>query len=524
MRSHSFLSSAESRRTVRALTVVIYFIIFQVLILLQKPFLQYDFIIVFYLSFGALFGHHLFCFLRSEKVGSGGRAGVLSYLFDFLILILFMKSFPYLSSFVLVLQLFLIFISSFDLDFFEICVLGFFASLGASLINLSSSQAGSVQSLLTLTLFNLSYLSVIIISRQLRQEFFDLQSDLSQTRRKWRSQEQFLHTLVERLPFGLAAIDMQGEILLRNSYLHEKLRMSDQQLQQLMAMHKSSHQPGQQDIPYNTETGQKKILNLDRTSYFDENVEERMNLYLVKDVTDLRSLENQLKQSEKLAAVGQLAAGIAHEIRNPLAGISGSIQMLSQDYAADPQQKKLMDIVIREIDRLNLLITDFLNYAKPEKPPDQGVDLKPIIEEVLILSRRHPDVSAGLVLLTELQNLRVLGFSEKLKQAFHNICINSLQSMKDRSQQKLEVRLTQQGDWARLSIKDSGVGMSEETKKKMFEPFHTTKAKGTGLGLAITYKILEVHRAQIEVHSELNIGTEFVIKFPLSKGEQKELR
>lgn len=504
--------------------MAVYFIVFQALILLQKPFLQFDFIIVFYLSFGALFAHHLYYFIRKMKAGRDERAGVFSYLFDFLILILFMKSFPYLSSFILVLQLFLIFISSFDLDFFEICVLGFFSSLGASLINLSSTQAGSVQSLLTLALFNLSYLSVIIISRQLKQEFFDLQSDLSQTRRKWRSQEQFLHTLVEKLPFGLAAVDMQGEILLKNSYLHERLRMSDQQLQQFMTLHKNSHQPGQQDIPYGTELAQRRILNLDRASYFDENVDERMNLYLVKDVTDLRALENQLKQSEKLAAVGQLAAGIAHEIRNPLAGISGSIQMLSQDYVADPQQKKLMDIVIREIDRLNLLITDFLNYAKPEKPPDQALDLKPIVEEVLLLSQRHPDVSAGFVFSAELESLQVLGFSEKLKQAFHNICINSLQAMKDRPVQKLEVRLSRQGHWAALSIKDSGAGMSEETRKKMFEPFHTTKVKGTGLGLAITYKILEVHRAQVEVQSELDIGTEFIIKFPLLAGGQEELR
>jgi two-component system sensor histidine kinase PilS (NtrC family) len=291
-----------------------------------------------------------------------------------------------------------------------------------------------------------------------------------------------------------------------------------------MVQHKNSHQPGLQDISYTAEGQRRKILNLDRASYFDEHIDERMNLYLVKDVTDLRALENQLLQTEKLAAVGQLAAGIAHEIRNPLAGISGSIQMLSQEHATDPQQKKLMDIVIREIDRLNLLITDFLNYAKPEKSPEQPVDLRPVIEEVLALSRRHPDVSPGFVWDTDIQSVQVLGFAEKLKQAFYNICINSLQAMKDRPVQKLEVRLSARGDWAVLSIKDSGAGMSEDTKKKMFEPFHTTKAKGTGLGLAITYKILEVHRAQIDVQSELGVGTEFIIKFPLVTGVQEELR
>jgi two-component system sensor histidine kinase PilS (NtrC family) len=175
-----------------------------------------------------------------------------------------------------------------------------------------------------------------------------------------------------------------------------------------------------------------------------------------------------------------------------------------------------MDIVIREIDRLNLLITDFLNYAKPEKTPDQSVNLRQILDEVNSITRRHPDVGANFTWNIEMTDADVLGFTEKLKQAFLNIYINAIQAMKALPEPRLDISLNTENSWAVVSVRDYGSGMSEETREKMFEPFHTTKPKGTGLGLAITHKILEVHRASIEVRSELNQGTEFIIKFPLA--------
>lgn len=511
----SFLGNAYARRILRIVTLFIYFAIFQSLILLQKPFLQFDFILVFYFAFGGLFAHHLFYqFFRTENLQK--KSGVFSYLFDFVILILFMKYFPYLSSFILVLQLFLLFIASFDLDFLELSLLGFIASLGASIINLSAHQSGSIQSILSLTLFNLSYLSVIIVSRQLRAEFFTLQTDLTQTRKKWKSQEEFSKTLIEKLPFGLAVLKNR-DFVLQNSYLKQKLNLSEERIQELITIYGMRQNSVNSDISHINDLAEKRIFNFDQTPYFDEEINENLDIYLIRDVTEVRAMENQLKQSEKLAAVGTLAAGIAHEIRNPLAGISGSIQMLSQD-STDPTQRKLMDIVLREIDRLNLLITEFLDYAKPEKAPDKVINLAQVMDEIVAHTQRHPDASANLKWAVELKPVNILGFPEKLKQAFLNIIINSIQAMKTVPSPSLDIRLFSDEKYAILQIKDSGSGMSEETKKKMFEPFHTTKPKGTGLGLAITHKILETHRAEIEVKTALNIGTEFIIKFPLAKG------
>ncbi len=512
-----FLSDLYSRRVVRIITVFTYFILFQSLILIQKPFLQFDFIVVFYLCFGILFSHHLFnLFIDNETYSQ--KANFVSYLADFVVLMLFMKFFPYLSSFVLVLQLFLLFVASFDLDLFRLIILGFVSSMGVSIINLSSSASGSTQSLLSITLFNLSYISVIAISRQLRVEFRGLQQDLTTTQKKWKSQEEFSKAVIENIPLGIAVFHQNSEPVLQNGYLTNNINMNTTKLLDFVSEYKRTVGPNLSnvDFTYKSDDQKKKIIHLDETSYFDSELNETMNVFLVKDVTEIRDLEFQKKQNEKLAAVGQLAAGIAHEIRNPLAGISGSVQMLSQD-ALDETQKKLMKIILKEIDRLNLLITDFLDYAKPEKRPDTGMNLKDNLEEVILLVKRHPEISKDFAWDIEMSDVQITGFHEKLKQAFLNILINSIQAMKDAKQPRLRIRLTAEGNTGVVSIADNGSGMNEETKTKMFEPFHTTKVKGTGLGLAVTHKILEMHSAQITVNSEINVGTEFVIKFPIRK-------
>lgn len=519
-RGLQFLLDRNSRKSLRTLILFTYFVIFQILILTQKPFLQFDFIIYFYASFGFVFFHHFFMhFLKApQEVEWVDRHIFFSYFFDFVIMIFFMKSFPQLSSFLLVLQLFMLFIASFDLGFLSLCALGFFASVGTSIMNVSAYQAGSTQSILSLSLFNLSYLSVIVISGQLKDEISNLRLNLSNTQKKWKSQAEFSKTLIEKMPLGLLVTHQNNEIAMKNSFLSEQLKLSDFELKNLLSqisqqIHLASSSLS--DFEYeNSNSPDKTVYQLERTQYFDEEIEENLSLLLIKDVTEMRQLENQLKQNEKLAAVGQLAAGIAHEIRNPLAGISGSIQMLVQDNL-EADQKKLMNIVLKEIDRLNNLITEFLDYAKPEKKPDQAVDLKMLLEEIVLNLKSHKESPVELQWKLDLNSEKVLGFSEKLRQAFLNILINAIQAVKSSAQPTIAISLRHDENNVILSIRDNGSGIAPETQKKMFEPFHTTKPKGTGLGLAITHKILESHSALIVVKSELNKETEFKIKFPL---------
>lgn len=507
-----FLLNPEARGKVRTSVLVIYFLLFQILILLQKPFLQVDFIFSFYFAFIGLFSHHLYLNFFSASVVGKSLRPFFSYAIDFGILVLFMRSFPQLSSFLLVIQLFLLFLASFDLEFVQLCGLGLLASFGISVMNLTVMQTGSVQSLLTLALFNLSYLAVIIVSGQLKSEIFNIQSDLTRVQKKSKSQAEFAKVLLEKIPLGLIVSEKNRSLLMQNTFVQDKLLLSAAEITQLLTQ--SQNQTSSADIHFVLRTNsEKRIFQIDKTNYFDEEINDQLTISLVRDVTDLRKLEEQLKQKEKLAAIGQLAAGIAHEIRNPLAGISGSVQLLSSE-AYDTDQLKLMKIILKEIDRLNNLITEFLEYAKPEKRPDQIVEISLVLEEVIQNVKLNSTLLKDLIWNVRLNSQKILGFSEKLKQAFLNIIINAVQAMDSTSKPQLDIYLSCDEDCVIVSIKDNGQGMKPETKKRLFEPFHTTKIRGTGLGLAVTHKILDSHGAVVEVDSEVGYGTEFIIKFP----------
>ncbi len=330
-----------------------------------------------------------------------------------------------------------------------------------------------------------------------------------------RCKAEFSKTLVEKMPLGLLVTQNNDEIVLQNSYLTDSIKLEFPKIKALLETKAKSGSLDPDLVYKDSLTNENKILQVDRTRYYDEDIAAELSVFLLKDVTELRQLENELKQKDKLATIGQLAAGIAHEIRNPLAGISGSIQLLSQDEEKiDPDQKKLMKIVLKEIDRLNNLITEFLDYAKPEKKPDQ-TNLKELIDEISHILKSHPEAKASLQWKLDISSQKIKGFSEKLKQAFLNILINSLQAVKEVADPVIAISLTNDGKNVILSIKDNGSGISAETQKRMFDPFHTTKPKGTGLGLAITHKILDAHTAVILVSSEVGKGTEFKIKFPL---------
>ncbi|PWU20786.1 MAG: PAS domain-containing sensor histidine kinase [Bdellovibrio sp.] len=238
-------------------------------------------------------------------------------------------------------------------------------------------------------------------------------------------------------------------------------------------------------------------------------------LVVVEDETQVRQLELAVRQSEKLAAVGQLAAGIAHEIRNPLAGISGSVELLSQHHRAEDDQR-LKKIIMKEIDRLNTLISEFLDFAKPEQPPVERFDLAPLLHEVLEHAKHSPQLRQDVRQVKEWSPpLLIRGHRDKLKQAFLNVVINSYQAMAEIEHPTLEVRAWVEQDQLKVQIVDNGSGMDEKTQARIFEPFMTTKPRGTGLGLAITHKIIESHQGRIFVESDKGRGTKMNILFPV---------
>ncbi|HWU43665.1 MAG TPA: ATP-binding protein, partial [Bdellovibrio sp.] len=343
--------------------------------------------------------------------------------------------------------------------------------------------------------------------------------ELTKTGLRLLSAQELNQVLLENIPSGMVSFGDGGEVLRANSsaeLILEKKNMMGLNWRDLFPeISMNGENLFKADIRYQASPQQDpKILGMTISKVFSPELQGHLSIALFDDLTKARQLEYNARQNEKLAAVGGLAAGIAHEIRNPLAGISGSIEMLTQTVSND-EDRKLMKIILREIDRLNNLITEFLDYARPETPPTERVDLAPLLAEVLDAVKADTKMRADIEQVREFsRELLILGRRDKLKQVFLNIVINSYQAMNESTQPRLTVKSLVEDEKIQLRIRDTGSGMSEITKKKMFEPFHTTKPKGTGLGLAVTHKILEGHGAQVFVESEQGVGTEFILTFP----------
>ena len=241
--------------------------------------------------------------------------------------------------------------------------------------------------------------------------------------------------------------------------------------------------------------------------------EMRTFLVVFDDLTEIRRLEQVSRQNEKMAAVGQLAAGIAHEIRNPLASISGSLQLMAPTSSSEEEQK-LRSIALREIDRLNRLISEFLDFAKPMNWTMQPLDLSKLLSDLARLLVADPRFQKVQVSVDIQPQIFVRGADEKLRQVFLNLAINAAEAMSSGKDSHLKITLKSHGEMVDVLLVDNGEGMDAETLKRVFEPFFTTKPKGTGLGLALVHKILEAHRATITVESQKQVGTTIKVSFP----------
>jgi len=234
----------------------------------------------------------------------------------------------------------------------------------------------------------------------------------------------------------------------------------------------------------------------------------------LKEQTDiLFQTEDQLRRADRLTALGELSAGMAHEIRNPLGSIKGAVEILKDDYATDDAKYEFIQILLKETDRLNNIVQEFLGFARPKQPAFQQADLNEAIESVLTLTAQEAR-KTGVRLEKRLDpaiGKRSLD-AGLLKQAFLNIVLNAIQAMPQGG--VLTVESSARDGAIEVKVKDTGMGISEENRRKLFSPFFTTKKNGTGLGLAITYRIIENHRGRIDVASEPGKGTIFTVTIP----------
>jgi two-component system sensor histidine kinase PilS (NtrC family) len=243
-------------------------------------------------------------------------------------------------------------------------------------------------------------------------------------------------------------------------------------------------------------------------------------LFAFQDVTDIKRLERDARLRQRLAAVGEMAAGIAHEIRNPLASMSGSIQILRQELPLSEEQAQLMDIVLRESERLNDTIRSFLAYARPQRFATARLDVRRVLNDAASLLRNSAEVHEGHVIDVQVPPTEVTFEADEnqIRQIVWNLATNGLRAMKTGGRLTLgatvEDGLGAKADFVVLEVSDEGVGIPAEELDAIFQPFRGSFAKGTGLGLAIVHRIVSDYNGEIQVSSTPGRGTTVSVRMP----------
>ncbi|MBI3804475.1 MAG: PAS domain S-box protein [Nitrospirae bacterium] len=301
--------------------------------------------------------------------------------------------------------------------------------------------------------------------------------------------------------------------------------------------------PQRFDGEINTSKGERCLLGVTISSLRNEHGGQIGIIGTFQDLTQLRSLEEEMQKKERLATIGEMAAGMAHEIRNPLASLSGSIQVLKSELNLRNEHLKLMEIAVQEAGRLNSIITQFLLYAKPLPPRRRETDLHLLLSETVQLLQNNPEYNDRVSVVLEIapRPLRISIDPDQIRQVFWNLSINAFQAMPEGGILTISTRQVKPKkgrgslqDQVEIIFADTGEGIRKEDLPKIFYPFFTTKSSGSGLGLSIVHRIIEEHAGEIRVESSPQ-GTTFVValsademirtdSFPQKNGMPKEDR
>ncbi|MDP2960550.1 MAG: ATP-binding protein, partial [candidate division Zixibacteria bacterium] len=258
-----------------------------------------------------------------------------------------------------------------------------------------------------------------------------------------------------------------------------------------------------------------------------------------QDLTEAKKIEERMRLQDRLAAVGELSAGIAHEIRNPLASISGSVEVLKNEMKLEGENQKLLELILKESSRLNTILKEFLQYAKSGETSLGRVELKRVVDEVIEIVKKHPSYQERISIRKRLDDspIYILAEENQLKQLLINLLVNALEAMEEKGnellittrQSDLEIFLNYQKESSAedllipLTIVDQGKGMTGEQMQKAFLPFYSNKKSGTGLGLAIVQRIVNNLNGRIECKSKLGQGTAFIVYLPKYHGVKKQI-
>lgn len=452
---------------------------------------------------------------------------------------------PYIALYIVIIAASSLFLGPRDAIIISLaCAVAFTASALAVLTGFSQPatrdllQAGSAQTIQSIGLFDVAFLVVGLLSARLAER--QSRSDV-----RLRAATQSLATfralherIVQSIRSGLVTTDLQGRIYTFNAaaeeitgYKESDVRGQDAsiffgEIKKIIPNSIESTRPGETCPRFEadclTADGLRLRLGFSVSPLFSETGDTTGTVITFQDLTHIRTLEETSRRQDRLAAIGRMAASIAHEIRNPLAAMRGSIQMLRADMEGDSAQTELMEIILRESDRLNRIISDFLSYARPRSIIQSKVDLGELLKQTFTLLRHSAEINGSHVIREEVPAtpLLISADSEQLQQVFWNLARNALQAMPGGGTLEAKVE-TNSSNRLRIAFSDTGRGMSQEQVERLFEPFSSTTG-GTGLGLSIVYQIIRDHGGTINVRSREGEGTTITIDLPNESASQEK--
>ncbi len=349
----------------------------------------------------------------------------------------------------------------------------------------------------------------------------------SQTR--LRTIRAFTDMLITSLPVGLIATDNRGDIRLCNTVAEDILGVKEEEIagstpafvlprelvDVLSEREKINTEPIEKKTVLIDHKNRTRTLQLIGISVVDSEGRFAGNMLLIQDLSQVIELEEELRRSERLAALGKMAAGVAHELRNPLSSIKGLALLLKSKFSESSNDRDTADIMVAEVERLNRSIGELLDYARPGQLRKEMVDLNAIIGKAISLI--HIDAEEiGVKIDANLEDdvFQVLADQDKLNQVFLNLFLNSIQAMEEGGILRI-ITYSSNGEVI-CRVEDSGCGLDEKSLSKVFDPYFTTKPDGTGLGLAMSAKIVEEHGGTVEFESEKGTGTTVTVRLPVS--------